>query len=129
MSVGLMIITHGATGQSLVDAGEFILGRDLDAIRVISFEQSGEQRTESADIHAAARAVDEGDGILVLTDLLGASPCNVVTRTMSGYHARAVTGLNLAMLIRVWNYRDRPLEELARIAAEGGRRGVDIVES
>jgi PTS system ascorbate-specific IIA component len=129
LSVGLIVITHGATGQSLIDAGEFILGRDLDAIRVIAFEQSGAARTDAEDIQAAARAVDQGDGILVLTDLLGASPCNVVTSTMSGYHAQAVTGLNLAMLIRVWNYRDRPLEELARIAAEGGRRGVEIVKS
>jgi PTS system ascorbate-specific IIA component len=129
MSVGLVIITHGDTGRTLVEAGEFILGQSLDSIRTVSFRQSGQHRTGDEDIRAAAQAADQGQGVLVLTDLLGASPCNRVTRVMKEYRAMAVTGLNLAMLIRVWNYRDEPLPTLASIAAEGGKRGVEIIGS
>lgn len=128
MSVGLLIITHGTTGQSLVEVGEFILGQSLESIHVISFAQSGESRTSKNDIHQGIKSVDHGEGVLVLTDLLGASPCNLVTQVIREYRALAVTGVNLAMLIRLWNYRDQPLEALAKIAEKGGKRGVEVIE-
>ena len=127
MSVGLVIITHGSTGHSLVEVGEFILGQNLDSIEIVSFQQSGKNRTGKNDIREAMQSADQGDGVLLLTDLLGASPCNLVTKVMREHRALAITGINLAMLIRLWNYRQKPLDELAEIAAEGGKRGVEVV--
>ena len=66
--------------------------------------------------------------MLVLTDLMGASPANLVLMMLEEYHAVMVTGINLGMLIRVCNYRDQTLGTGVRSAVEGGRRAVKIFQ-
>ena len=127
MSVGIVIVTHGRSGQSLVNDAEFILGQSLDRIRCIQFNQSGNQPAVGEDINQVIAESDQGEGVLVLTDLVGASPANQVTCLLGKYHATMVTGINLAMLIRVWNYRDAELESLTHKAVQGGRRGVEAI--
>ncbi len=126
MSVGIVIVTHGQTGQTLVNVAEFILGQSLGRIRCIQFNQSGDQLTGDDELKQVIMESDHGEGVLVLTDLVGASPANLVTGLLEEYHAAMVTGINLAMLIRVWNYRDTSLESLIHKAVQGGKRGVDV---
>lgn len=128
MTVGIVIVTHGNTGRSLIEVAEFILGQSMEAIRCVRFDQSGNRPTATADLRSAFDRVNSGDGILVLTDLIGASPSNLVAALLAEYGAVMVTGINLAMLISVWNYRDRNLGLLARKAVESGRRGVKIFQ-
>jgi len=128
MNVGIVIVTHGDTGQSLIEVAEFVLGQSMDAIRVVKFDQSGNRPTVTADLRAALDEAEFGDGILVLTDLIGASPSNQVAELLEKYKAVMVTGINVAMLISVWNYRDSALGLLARKAIESGRRGVKIFQ-
>ena len=123
--MGIVIVTHGQTGQSLVNVAEFILGQSLGRIRCIAFNQSGEQQIGDDELRQVIVESDRGEGVLVLTDLVGASPANRVAGLIGGYHATMVTGINLAMLIRVWNYRDTPLESLTHKAVQGGKRGVE----
>lgn len=125
MSVGLVILTHSQTGQSLANDAGFILGQSLNRIRCVPFRQSGRQITGESELRQAIERADQGEGVLVLTDLVGASPSNLMKSLLKEYHAAMVTGINLAMLIRVWNYRDSPLELLAHKAVQGGRRGVE----
>jgi PTS system ascorbate-specific IIA component len=125
--VGIVIVTHGQSGQSLVNDAEFILGQSLGRIRCIQFNQSGERSAVGDVIKQAISESDKGEGVLLLTDLVGASPANLVTSLLGDCHATMVTGINLAMLIRVWNYRDTVLETLTHKAARGGRRGVKVV--
>ena len=69
--------------------------------------------------------MDGGDGVLVLTDLYGASPANLAAKVARlGTPVRRVSGLNLPMLLRVMNYAELPLDELPAIAAAGARNGV-----
>ncbi|MEE8339020.1 MAG: hypothetical protein V3R56_02680 [Xanthomonadales bacterium] len=125
--MGIVIVTHGQTGQSLVDDAEFILGQSLGRIRCIAFIQSGDQPTGDDELRQVMVESDHGEGVLVLTDLGGASPANRVTGLLEEHHAAMVTGINLAMLIRVWNYRDTPLEALTHKAVQGGKRGVEAL--
>lgn len=125
MSVGIVIVTHGQTGQSLVNDAEFILGQPLRGIRCIAFNQSGDQSIGDHELKQLIAQSDHGEGVLVLTDLVGASPANRVSGLLREFHSAMVTGINLAMLIRVWNYRDTPLESLTRKAVQGGKRGVE----
>ena len=60
---------------------------------------------------------------LVLTDLVGASPANLASELLPEIRGKVVTGINLAMLLRVWNYREMPLNTLASKAVAGGKRG------
>ncbi len=123
--MGIVIVTHGQTGQSLVNNAEFILGQSLGRIRCIAFIQSGEQPTGDDELKQAIMESDHGEGVLILTDLVGSSPANRVADLLEEVHAAMVTGINLAMLIRVWNYRDTPLESLIHKAVQGGKRGVE----
>ena len=125
--MGIVIVTHGQTGQSLVNDAEFILGQSLGSIRCIEFNQSGNQPTGDDELKQVIIQSDHGEGVLVLADLVGASPANQVTGLLKEYHVAMVTGINLAMLIRVWNYRDTPLESLTHKAVQGGKRGIEAV--
>jgi len=127
MSVGLVIVTHGQAGQALIEVAEFILDESMAEIRHVAFSQSAIHTTGQAELRNALSDSDQGHGILVMTDLIGASPANHVTRLLKEFNAVMVSGLNLAMLLRVWNYRDRPLNILAGKAVEGGRRGIEVV--
>lgn len=129
MSVGIVIVTHGDTGQSLLDDAEFILGQSLAGIRFIPFRQSRAHTTGNLEVRQAIEDTDRGGGVLILTDLVGASPSNLVKNLLDEHHAMMVTGINLAMLIRVWNYRDAPLESLADKAVKGGMRGIESFDS
>lgn len=128
MSVGIVLVTHGHIGDELVGMAEFILGESLHGVRVVPFRQSGTRQTSGEELAAALSEADRGEGLLVLADLLGASPANTVFEQLESRRAVLVTGLNLAMLISVWNYRGLSLEALARKAVESGRRGVKIFQ-
>jgi PTS system ascorbate-specific IIA component len=128
MSVGIVIVTHGDTGATLLEVAEFILGESLAEIGFVPFRQSGDQLTTIAEVRAALARADSGDGVLVLSDLIGASPSNSVADVLKAHSGVMVTGLNLAMLMSVWNYRREQLGLLARKAVESGRRGVKILQ-
>ena len=128
MSVGIVIVTHGSTGASLIQMAEFILGESMAEIRFVPFRQSGDKITTADDVSQAMKAANSGEGVLVLTDLIGASPANLVARQLDANDAVMVTGLNLAMLMSVWNYRGQPLDSLARKAVDSGRRSVKIFQ-
>ncbi len=121
---GLVIVTHGRIGLSMLEVAEFILDQPLAEIRFVSFQQSAADKTGREEILSAIEDTEQGQGVLVLTDLGGASPCNQITRLLSSCDVTLVSGLNLAMLIRVWSYRNKPVEKLARLAVEGAIRDI-----
>mgnify|MGYP001556770415 CR=1 FL=1 len=128
MSVGLVIVTHGDTGAGLLAEAEFILGESLQAVQAIPFDHSEGHREEIYRIHASIEAADQGDGVLVLTDLMGASPSNRVAVLLEHFDATMVTGVNLAMLLCVWANRGMPLGQLTRKAVDCGQRSVKIFQ-
>ena len=128
MSVGLVIVTHGKTAESLVAEAEFVIGQPLEQVWHIAFDHSDGHRDELVQIHAAIEAADSGDGVLVLTDLIGASPSNRVSVLLEHFNAVMVTGVNLAMLLCAWANRGMPLGKLTRKAVECGQRSVKIFQ-
>ena len=127
MKVGIVIVTHGQTGQSLIDDAEFILSQSLATVRFVPLNQSSGDSLTVAQLEQIMADSDSGDGVLVLTDLIGSSPSNLVAALLPDHHAMMVTGINLAMLIRVWNYRDKALASLGKVAIDGGKRGVEAI--
>jgi PTS system ascorbate-specific IIA component len=80
-----------------------------------------------ATVAARIRALDAGDGVLVLTDVYGATPSNVLDKIApTGVAIKRVSGLNLPMLLRVLNYPEQSLTELAQTAEQGGRAGITV---
>lgn len=124
MNVGVLLITHG-------DIGSVLLQTAIDVLSVCPLPTcvlSAPTGCDPEKIYTEAlRAVDDlndGDGVLVLTDLYGSTPSNIACRLQKLSNIRVVSGLNLPMLIRVLNYPDLDLDELARKALTGGRDGV-----
>jgi len=128
MSVGIVIVTHGKTGESLIQEAGFVLGKAMDDILFVEFNRSEDAGGNISEIHSSIAKADSGNGVVVLTDLMGASPSNLVADVLEEYQALMVTGVNLGMLIRVCNYREKSLELVARMAVEGGRRAVKIFQ-
>ncbi|GAA4795125.1 PTS fructose IIA subunit family protein [Lysobacter hankyongensis] len=124
MSVGILLVTHPGIGSALVEVATRLL-RQLP-LKTEAFELGFDVDLDIAlpQASAALRRVDSGDGVLVLTDLYGASPSNLAAQVARlGTPVRRVSSLNLPMLLRVMNYAELPLDELPAVAAAGARNG------
>ncbi|MGY1410922.1 MULTISPECIES: PTS sugar transporter subunit IIA [unclassified Luteimonas] len=126
MAVGILLLTHSGIGSALVASVEAILRGNLP-LRLAAFEVPFDADPDSLlpQASAAMRRVDGGEGVLILTDLYGASPSNLAAQlSRLGTPSRRVSALSLPMLLRVMNYAELPLEELPAVAAAGARNGV-----
>jgi PTS system mannose-specific IIA component len=124
MSVGVLIITHEGIGSSVLEAAIRMLGGC--PLRAETLPVALEADTEALR-HLAGRradALDDGDGVLVLTDLYGSTPSNIAASLATRGAVRIVSGLNLPMLVRVLNYPTEDLPTLADKAVSGGNRGI-----
>jgi len=127
VSVGILLLTHEAMGDALIETARHLLGRI--SLKIDAFSIPPGSDTDFAMTSAAARVrkLDSGDGVLVLTDVFGATPSNIIDKIQPlGVKLRRVSGLNLPMLLRVLNYSEQNLAELAQTAADGARAGVRI---
>lgn len=125
MAVGILLVTHKGIGSALAAVATTLL-RTLP-LRVEAFEVpfDGDPDTLLPQASAALRRADSGDGVLVLTDVYGATPSNIAARLASlGTPVRRVSALSLPMLLRVLNYPELTLAELPAVAAAGARNGV-----
>ncbi|MBT8049258.1 MAG: PTS fructose transporter subunit IIA [Xanthomonadales bacterium] len=128
MSVGLVIVTHGSTGESLIEEAGFVLGQLPEEIFTVAFNHATDMEGSLQLVRSCMEQADSGEGVLVLTDLIGASPSNLVGEMLEDYHAVMVTGANLSMLICACNYRGKPLEMMVRKVVESGKRSVKIFQ-
>ena len=127
MTCGILLVTHPGIGAS-------ILANASALLRPLPLKAEAFEVPLDADLtallplaSAAMRRVDGGDGVLVLTDLYGASPSNLAARLARlGTPVRRVSALSLPMLLRVMNYAEQGLDQLPATAAAGTRNGAII---
>ena len=127
MSVGILLVTHEGIASSLMAAARRVMR--VMPLKVGIFEvpwDVGEGVVSSRTLRQELRELDEGKGVLVLADLYGATPFNLAAEHEPGRTLMRVAGLNLPMLLRVLNYPEKGLQELAEVARDGGRSGVVI---
>jgi mannose PTS system EIIA component len=127
MAVGILLVTHPGIGSGLRLVAERLLGRLPLAVECIEVGFDDDLVALLPQGSGLLRQVDSGDGVLLLTDLYGASPSNFAAQLATlGVASRRIAGLSLPMLLRALNYADLGLAELADAAASGGRLGVLI---
>jgi PTS system ascorbate-specific IIA component len=127
MTVAILLLTHEEMGAAMITTAHHILGRLSLPIEAHAIPPGSDAESALRDTLAHVRRLDAGDGVLVLTDVYGATPSNVAERISAGEPGiRRVSGLNLPMLLRVLNYAEQGLSELAQTAAQGGRNGIRI---
>lgn len=127
MTVGVLLLTHEAMGAALVQTARHILGRIALPMDSFAVPPGSDVDAALRDAAARVRALDRGEGVLLLTDVYGATPSNIGEKLRGlGLDVRRVSGLNLPMLLRVLNYPEQSLSELAQTASSGGRTGIQI---
>jgi len=127
MSVGILLVTHEGVGTALIAVATRLLRQLPLKIEAFEVPFDADPETLLPQASAALRRVDGGFGVLLLTDLYGASPSNLATRLARlGTPVRRVSALSLPMLLRVMNYAELDLDELPAVAAAGARNGVII---
>jgi PTS system ascorbate-specific IIA component len=127
MAVGLFLITYQGIGSTLLQAATRVHGSAPLKVVVLElrFDGTPEATQTGASAYQALRQVDGEDGVLILTDMYGAAPSQLAKQVSElGTRCHRVSGLSLPMLLRVFNYAEQPLDELARTAAAGGRNAV-----
>ncbi|MBD3669382.1 MAG: PTS sugar transporter subunit IIA [Gammaproteobacteria bacterium] len=124
MSVGILIITHAKVGDALIDTADKMLGGLPLKVEVMPIPLDCEPDNSVDQALTIISALDEGDGVLVLTDMYGSTPSNVANKLLQQEGIRIVTGVNLPMLIRVLNYPRLDLDELTQKALSGGIDGI-----
>ncbi len=126
MKIGLLLITHGNLGRDMLDTVSGILGYcPLDA-EIITVPNDCDPDAMLAAAAAACDTLDQGSGVLVLTDLYGSTPSNIANRLAETHNVSVVSGVNVPMLLRIMNYPDSQLDTLGEIAVSGARSGVVI---
>lgn len=124
MSVGLLLITHNHIGSELLTTATRMLGRcPLEAMALAVVESDDPDGLREQALRYA-EDLDEGSGVLVLTDLFGSTPSNVAAELCGKPNVRILSGVNLPMLVRVLNYHRLELAELAEKALSGGHDGL-----
>lgn len=122
--VGVIVVTHGGFGSALVTAAEGILG-PMSRVTAVGLEPSRSVDDWSEAISAALDRVDDGDGVLVLADMFGGTPCNLSLRLGQGRQVEVVTGVNLPMVLKLGgDERERSLDLLSSEARQAGTEGV-----
>lgn len=123
--VGIIVMTHGALSEGIVDAAELITG-PVTQVETLSLRREDNVNDLNAAFLAALDRVDTGDGVLVLADLLGGSPCNVASMNLRERSYRVLSGVNLPMFIEALSSRDSAgsAEELQGACQEAGAQGV-----
>ncbi len=125
MSVGILLLTHEGIGTALMAAATRLLRQLPLKTEVFEVSYDADADVVLPAASSALRRVDTGAGVLILTDLYGATPSNLGARLAQlGTPVRRVSALNLPMLLRVMNYADLDLDELPAVAAAGARNGV-----
>lgn len=123
MSVGLLIITHGSIGEALLETATSVLGMCPLQTGVVRITLDCEPSAQLDEAQRLIASLDQGDGVLILTDMYGSTPGNIAGRLASETVA-VVAGVNLPMLVRLLNYPKMSLQELVNKAITGGRDGV-----
>ena len=124
--IGLVLVTHGRLAVELVSALEHVVGSQENVATVcIGPDDDMEQRR--AEIMKSTKDVDDGDGVIVLTDMFGGTPSNLAISIMDNGKIEVIAGVNLPMLIKLGSIRDAgSLLEVATGAQDAGRKYINI---
>ncbi len=123
--VQVLILSHGALAHALVDTAERIVGQ-LDDVQALSLDWDEPRESLLGRLHDVIVSIDEGEGVLILTDLFGDTPSNLALGLIEPGHVEVVTGVNLPMVLRLACQGSKPstLSELACWIQAKGRQGI-----
>ena len=122
--IGILLITHGTLGEALVQCVSHVMNRRPAQLMQLGISGQDDPLDALPLARRLVELVDSGSGVLVLTDILGATPANTAAKLLEPGRIEGVTGVNVPMLLRVITYRERAMEVLVKKAVAGACEGV-----
>jgi PTS system mannose-specific IIA component len=126
--IGILIIAHDSLGDSLVRAVTHVLGTRPPQFEVLSVAATDDPLQLLPAAREQVARLDTGKGVLIFSDIYGATPCNLACKLLQSGHVEGLAGVNLPMLVRAFTYRNKGMETMVKKAVSGGCDGVQHIE-
>lgn len=126
--VGILIVSHGKLAEALISSVQFLVG-NLQKIGGVSIWPKDKEKEVKERIRQKIGEVNDGDGVVILTDVLGGTPTSLSLPFLERERVEVVTGVNIPMLLTLSSYRKgKSLEEISKLAKKSGRRSITLVK-
>ena len=122
--IGILLIPHGSYGEALVQNACHVLNKRPPQLNQLGHSAQDDPLDLLSLAQQMLNLVDDGEGALILTDIFGATPANLALKLLEPGRVEGLTGVNLPMLLRALNYRDKGMATLLVRARDGGRDGI-----
>ena len=122
--IGILLVTHGEIGKSFIDCASHILGKSINLLECIPVDPKSNLEECQEFINIEIKNLDTGTGVLILTDIYGATPSNILKKYSSKDNIEVITGLNLAMVIQAITSRDGSLSDTTNKCLESAEDGI-----
>ncbi len=127
--IGLVLVTHGRLAEEFVAATEHVVGEQRN-VKTVCIGPDDDMEQRRKDILAAIAKVDDGDGVILLTDMFGGTPSNLAISVMDTGNVEVIAGINLPMLIKLASAREtETLASAVAQAQESGRKYINVASS
>ena len=125
--IGFLIVAHGAFGEALIHSASHVMGSRPLYLRQLGVTVHDDPDALLPQARDLLRFVDQGDGVIIFSDICGATPCNIAGKLLVPGKVEGIAGVSLPMLVRALTYRNLPLKEVVAKAMSGGSEGVTPV--
>ena len=122
--IGILIVAHGTLGESLIHCASHVMGKRPQYLRQLGVTIHDDPDAILPQGRDLIRFLDQGQGVLVMTDIFGATPSNIACNLLVPGKVQGVSGVNLPMLIKSLTYREHPMDVLIEKAMVGAQEGV-----
>jgi PTS system mannose-specific IIA component len=127
--IAVLLITHGRYGEDLLVSASHVLGHPLEQTAYLAVSIKDDPEAMLSEARTLRQSLDDGSGVLVMTDMYGATPCNIATQLIADGNVEAVSGVSLPMLVRSLAYRESTLAKVRDKAIAGGTEGVVYINN
>ena len=127
--IGVLILAHGDLGDGLVNSVTHVLGQRPTRFERFHVAASDDPLDLLPKLRAVVERLIAGEGVLIFTDIYGATPCNLACKLIEPNKVEVIAGVNLPMLVRAFTYRNKGLDTMVKKAVSGGCDGVVHVET
>jgi PTS system mannose-specific IIA component len=126
--VGILVVSHGRLAEALISSVEFLVG-ELKRIKGLSIWPKESKKEIKHRIQQKIAEIDDGDGVVILTDIMGGTPTNIALSFLEDEKVEVVTAVNMPMLLTLSSYREgRSLKEIVRLVKRSGRRSITLAK-
>jgi mannose PTS system EIIA component len=126
--IGIVLVTHGNLAREFLAALEHVMGPQ-QCVSIVCIAAADDMQQRRQEILESVRACDNGEGVVVLTDMFGGTPSNLAISVMDRAGVEVLAGINLPMLVKLASVRTRPIAEAVRAAQDAGRKYIAVASS